>query len=75
MRAEPGTEAAGRGAGSGYLSRPDRASLSSAVKLAKSSSLWPLAFPAAIFFSSSPKGAAEAAASDTPHDFMETQRN
>lgn len=59
-----------------YLSSPPSASLSSAVRLGDASSLSPLAFPAAIFFSSSPKAAAAAAAvaSDTPQDFMETQR-
>lgn len=61
------------------LSSPARASRSSAVRLGKSSSL-SLAFPAAIFFSSSPREAAAAestaaAESDTPHDFMETQRH
>lgn len=62
-------------AGSLYLSSPPSASLSSAVRLGDASSLSPLAFPAAIFFSSSPKAAAAAAvASDTPQDFMETQR-
>lgn len=60
---------------SSYLSSPPSASLSSAVRLGDASSLSPLAFPAAIFFSSSPKAAAAAAvASDTPQDFMETQR-
>lgn len=58
---------------SSYLSSPPSASLSSAVRLGDASSLSPLAFPAAIFFSSSPKAAAAAAvASDTPQDFMET---
>lgn len=57
-----------------YLSSPPSASLSSAVRLGDASSLSPLAFPAAIFFSSSPKAAAAAVASDTPQDFMETQR-
>lgn len=62
--------------GGPYLSSPPSASLSSAVRLGDASSLSPLAFPAAIFFSSSPKAAAAAAAvaSDTPQDFMETQR-
>ena len=64
------------GDGDPYLSSPPSASLSSAVRLGDASSLSPLAFPAAIFFSSSPKAAAAAAAvaSDTPLDFMETQR-
>lgn len=81
-RASPETganrpEPTGRvGDGDPYLSSPPSASLSSAVRLGDASSLSPLAFPAAIFFSSSPKAAAAAAAvaSDTPLDFMETQR-
>lgn len=80
-RASPESGASPSGAdragdGGPYLSSPLSASLSSAVRLGDASSLSPLAFPAAIFFSSSPKAAAAAAAvaSDTPQDFMETQR-
>lgn len=54
-----------------HLSMRARVSLSCALSRGASSS-GSLAFPAAIFFSSSP--AAEATASDTRHDFMESHR-
>ena len=71
--------ASSRQVGLPNLSISAKLSLSCAVSLGKSSSV-SLAFPAAIFFSSSPaaprlRAATQAAAaSDTPHDFMETQR-